>query len=190
MNDTAFARDALEALVPPFQAESGDWDDGLRRAEAAYGRRPYRSMLVAAAALCLLVGSAVAGERVIGLFSREGAAVDLSQLSHRDRQILRRLGGGASVRSIEELGNDGRRAYYKIEFDNGVACLVSGAPEGEHRLGGGSCGPGLLAETRDNPLFPTPKRPVTADIYVEASAEDTVPRIWRSPASRATASRA
>ena len=181
MKETTFVSEALEMLVPPFASEASAWDDVVRRADGAYARRrrPYRPVAVVAVVLALLVGSAFAGERVVGLFSDDGPAVDVNELSERDRQTLRRLGRGAPVRSIEAIGNDGRRAYYKVEFENGIGCLLSGSPQGENRLGGGSCGPGLFAATQAHPLLPTPKRPITADVPVEASVDDPVPRIWR-----------
>ena len=182
MNDTAFARDALEALVPPFRAERGDWDDVLRRAGSdearARVRRRHRPVLIAAVLLAL-VGSAFGAERMIGLFSDEGTAVDIGDLSEDDRQVLRISGRGVPVRSIEQIGSDGERAYYKVEFENGIGCLFAGTANASNRFGSGSCGRGLFAATDDHPLLPSRKRPITADVYAGASVDDPEERIWR-----------
>jgi hypothetical protein len=173
----------LERHVPPFDGEPAEWEDVLMRADVRRRRLP-RTLALALAVvvglLALTVPFGLAG-RVVGLFRDEGKPVPLARLTATERAELifmfcRRIDLVTSPGkppekqcregepAIEEIARSGNRVYWKVTYLGGRTCLVSG-PVRPYRLLGGRrsrfgqmrCGPNL---------FPTPKRPITADLPI------------------------
>jgi hypothetical protein len=160
----------LERALPLQREDGGHWDDVLQRA-GFRRRRPCRLLAVAALVVVLGVAPAYAvGTRVVGYFEAEGSPVERAQLSERDLRILGLERGRGGTTAIEEIGNDGRRAYFKVEYADGSVCLASGDVGRGDRFTALRCGERLL---------PTAGRPITADVVVEATRADPVMRIWR-----------
>ncbi|MBD0330639.1 MAG: hypothetical protein ICV64_11125 [Thermoleophilia bacterium] len=165
----------LEDALPLQREEGRDWDDVLERA-GHRRRRPRRWLVVAVVLVVLGVPSAyTAAPGVIGYFDDDGEPVDTASLHRRDRFVIDRMGNGAALVALEEIGNDGRRAYYKLEYDDGKLCLASGRAGAVLRFGQAEC-----ANAPDGrPVVPTPERPITADVVVQATRDDPTARVWR-----------
>lgn len=189
----------LEGFVEPFDREPAEWNDVLRRAGVAPGRRRLARVLIVAAAivvglLALTVPFGLAG-RVVGMFRDEGKPVPVASLSTFDRgsivfsfcsrlKLVTPPGKPPEKRcldgepTIQEIANNGERLYWKITYPDGRTCLASGSVRGYRQYGGGRSHIGMMGCGGRN-LFPTPKRPITVDAVMQLGRGDTRASLYR-----------
>ena len=114
---------ALEDLVPPFEDDSADWNDVLRRADAlapgASGRRPrHRRVLAIAAigalaAICAFALADPLAEDQAGVLDRALAAVGDGPVLH----VITSLGPGGTLVDLESGERDRIRIERESWFD-------------------------------------------------------------------------
>jgi hypothetical protein len=193
MADEHLLQDRFAALAGP---QDGDWHDVRRRARRHGGR----IAVVAAGLVAALIAAGFAvGGQVIGLFAEHGKRVPLSDFAPRDRQLLveslcRRLvlkqTPGSRPQAVcrdgeptvEKIAKDGVEVYWRVRYPWGLTCLASGRVggyrdpnRGDFEIGSLGCNAGAPARK----LVPTPKRPITSDVSMTASASNPRMRLLR-----------
>jgi hypothetical protein len=192
-SDEQILRERFSALAGPAD---GDWGDVRRRARRRLGK-----VVVAVAALVVALGAAglAIGGEVIGLFADHGKRVPLSSFPERDREmlvasmcrhpVLRERPGKRPESfcregepTVEEIANDGSQVHYRVRYPWGLTCVASGPVGGRHDPSFGDSKIGTLGCNAGAPghkLVPTPKRPITVDASLGASARHPRVRLLR-----------
>jgi hypothetical protein len=166
----------------------GDWSDVRRRAR---GRR-LRTTTIVVAALALVGAGIGLGGDVIGAFNPHGKRISLDSLLPDDRRLVefamcKRLdfeqaasGAPRAVcldgePTIEEIANDGYEFRWSVRYPSGAVCTATGRVgryqvDPPYAIGMYDCG----AEQQ----YPTPQRPITADVAISISNDHPDPRLF------------
>lgn len=157
----------------------GDWGDVRRRARS----RSRKTAALAVAALALVFVGVGLGADLIGIFDPHGKRIALESLSPQDRSLVElarckredfaRTADGAprvvcldGEPTIEEIANDGYEFRWSVRYPSGAVCTATG------RVGGFDVEPPYAIGIYDcspKPRYPTPNRPITADVAISAS---------------------
>lgn len=176
-------------------SDDSDWSDVRRRARDHGRRQSRRRTALVAALLLLLLGTPAfgVGNRIVGLFG-DGKPVRPSALSDDERQrlsmlrclnveLVRKRGQAPRTRCeegrprITEIARNRDRFYWKLMYPDGTVCLAEGASRG--RKASHVHKNGRIGLVQCPAEVPSPERPITTDVVVEASREEPQPHLWR-----------
>jgi hypothetical protein len=174
--------------------DDSDWSEVLRR---AHGRRRVAALAIAASVVfvTLIVAPGIGlGGRIVGLFTGPGKRVPLRELAPNDRRLLvtsfcrhvvlaQPPGQAPHTKCVDgspavhEIANNGRRAYWKIVYPDGLVCVASGLARihrddlfGDQQIEEVGCGSPAN-------LLPSPTHPITTQIGVSLSPRTGESRI-------------
>ena len=175
-------------------SDDSDWGDVRRRAADRLRRQSRRAALAGALLLIVVATPAFAvSDRIVGLFG-EGKPVPQAALPPDERERLSMLHcvnvefatkQGQAPRKrceegrprITEIARNEDRFYWKLSYPDGTVCLAEGvAPLRKANRVDTNGRVGLIKCPAD---VPSPERPITTDVVVEATREQPQPYLWR-----------